>query len=106
MHDRLVSRRIDALHQCFLVCFCYAREQTRVCIHSHPCMNNTCPCLLLACLDCGTNNNKTNVTCETTDAQVKQNRLVTISRKTRGWVGMGGGTKPRLYQVLGTSSFL
>ena len=23
MHDRLVSRRIDALHQCFLVCDCY-----------------------------------------------------------------------------------
>ena len=22
MHDRLVSRRIDALHQCFLVVFC------------------------------------------------------------------------------------
>ena len=26
MHDKLVSRRIDALHQCFLVSFYYAYD--------------------------------------------------------------------------------
>ena len=30
MHDRLVSRRIDALHQCFLVVCCFFSSQNVV----------------------------------------------------------------------------
>ena len=44
MHDRLVSRRIDALHQCFLVSMCIALEV----ISMYLCSRSFFRCVLLS----------------------------------------------------------